>query len=105
MCDPEKGEVVRTAPPPPLKNHKNIGFSCNIDQDPLKITKLPSQQSMMGHYRHVSETPFPWRADDGPLLVAFRSSLHSINNKKQNKIVVSVEPPLTKVSESVHETE
>ena len=37
--------------PPPLKNHKNIGFPNNIDPDPLKITKLPSQHSMVGHYQ------------------------------------------------------
>ena len=41
------GQGVRT----PLKNHKNIGFPSNIDPDPLKITKLPSQHSMVGHYR------------------------------------------------------
>ena len=55
---------------PPVKNHINIGFPSSIDPDPLKITKLPSQQSMVGHYRH---------ADDGPLLVAYRFSLHPIN--------------------------
>ena len=57
--------------PPLLKNHKNIGFPNNIDMDPLKITKLPSQHSTEGHYRHTSKTPFQWWAEDGPLLVAF----------------------------------
>ena len=42
----------------PLKNKKNIGFPSNIDPDSLKITKLPNQHSMVGHYRHASETPF-----------------------------------------------
>ena len=51
--------------PLPLKNQKNIGFPSNIDPDSLKITKLPSQHSMIGHYR--------------PILVAFRSSLHPLN--------------------------
>ena len=59
--------------PPPLKNHKNIGFSSNIGLDPLKITKLPSQHTMLGHHRHASETPngvsvflaFRWQTDDG----------------------------------------
>ena len=59
-------------PPPPLKNQKNIGFPSNIDQDLIKITKLLSQHSMVGHYRH---------ANDDPLLVAFRSSFHPISNK------------------------
>ena len=39
---------------PPLKNHKNIGFLINTCLDPLKITKLPSQHSMLGHHRHAS---------------------------------------------------
>ena len=73
------GQGVRT----PQKIHKNIGFHGNIDPDPLKVAKLSSQHSMVGHYRHASETLFNsvsrWRADDSPLLVAFRSSLHSIN--------------------------
>ena len=30
---------------PPLENNKNIGFLSNTDPDPLKITKLPIQQS------------------------------------------------------------
>ena len=51
-----EGQGVRT--PPPLKNHKDIGFPSNIDLDPLKITKLPSQHSMLGHHLHASETPF-----------------------------------------------
>ena len=35
--------------PDPPENHKNIGFPSNIDPDPLKITKQPSQHSMVGH--------------------------------------------------------
>ena len=34
---------------PPLKNHKNIGFLSNTGPDPLKITKISSQHSMLGH--------------------------------------------------------
>ena len=47
--------------PPPLKNQTSIGFPGNIYPDPLKITKLPSQYSMVDHYRHASETPFQWQ--------------------------------------------
>ena len=50
--------------PPPMKNHKNIWFTSNIDLDPLKITKLPSQHSMLGHHRHANETPFNGVSDD-----------------------------------------
>ena len=50
-------------PPPPLKNHKNIGLLSNTGPDLLKIKKLPSQRSMLGHHWPVpvSETPFEWR--------------------------------------------
>ena len=41
----------------PLENHKNLGFLSNTDLAPLKITKLPSQHSRLGHHRHASETP------------------------------------------------
>ena len=36
--------------PIPLKNRKNIGFLSNTGLDPLKISKLPSQHSMLGHH-------------------------------------------------------
>ena len=42
--------------PPPEKSQK--GFPSDIDQDPLKITKLPSQHVMVGHYWHARETVF-----------------------------------------------
>ena len=68
---------------PPLKNHKNIGFSSNTGPDPLKITKLPSQHSMLGHHR------FRWWADDGPLIVVLGSPLPSstmTRKKKHSKV-------------------
>ena len=80
--DPEGGQGVWIPHP---ENHKNIGFSRNIDPDPLKFTKLPSQHSMVGCYQHATETPFHWWADDGPLLVAVRSlSIPSTKNNKKN---------------------
>ena len=36
----------------PLNNHKKIGFLSNTGPDPLKITKLQSQHSMLGHHQH-----------------------------------------------------
>ena len=48
---------------------KNIGFLSNIGPDPLKIIKLPSQHSMLGHHRPACETPFKWRFAGGPLMV------------------------------------
>ena len=69
-ADPEGGGGAGgpDSSPPPLKNHKNIGFPSNIDLDPLKITKLPSQHSMVGHYPHASKTPFQWRFAGGPMM-------------------------------------
>ena len=37
----------------PLEKSQNVGFPSNIGPDPLKITKLPSQHSMLGHHRHT----------------------------------------------------
>ena len=50
----------------PLENHKNIGFFSYTGPDPLKIVKLPSQLSILGHNWHDSETPFQWRFAGGP---------------------------------------
>ena len=63
-ADPEGG----TGGPDPPENHKNIGFLSNIGPDPLKITKLPSQHTTVGHYQPVSETPFKWRFAGGPMM-------------------------------------
>ena len=65
--DPEGGQGVQT----PLKNHKNIGFPSNNDPDPLNITKLPSQHSMVGHYRRARETPLQWCFAYGPMMAHF----------------------------------
>ena len=56
-------------PDPPEKSQKYRVLT-NSCQDPMKITKLTSQHSMLGHHRHASET-FRWRADDGPSIVVF----------------------------------
>ena len=57
--DPEGG--VAGGWDPALKNHKTIGFLSNTSPDHIKIHKLPSQYSMLGHYRQASETPFTQR--------------------------------------------
>ena len=51
---------------PPLENHKNIVLFSNTVPDPLKIAKLPSQLSILGHNRQASEMPFKWRFAGGP---------------------------------------
>ena len=66
-ADPERG----TGGPDPLKNHKNKGFLSSTGLDPLKITKLPIQHSMLGHHQHTSETPFKWRFTGGLMMPAY----------------------------------
>ena len=53
-----------SGPPPPKKKKKkkniyikNIGFLKNTGLDPLKITKLPSQHSMLGHHQRFAGGP------------------------------------------------
>ena len=77
----------------PLKNHKNIGFLSNTGPYPLKKHKLQSQKSLLGHYRHASETPY-----DGPLILALGSSLPLKLKKKR----CQSGPPLTRLSGSAH---
>ena len=76
-------------PPPPLKNRKNIEFLNNTAPDPLKITKLPSKHSMLGHHWHASEMPIKWRFAGGPI---------------KAHLFVKVGPPLTQLFGSAHET-
>ena len=52
---------------PPEKS-QNIGLRSNIDPDPLKIAKLPSQYSMFGYQQHASEMPFKWSFAGGPMM-------------------------------------
>ena len=91
-ADPERGQWD----PDPLKNHKNIGFLSNTGPDPLKITKVPSQHSMLGHYRYASKTPFKCRFTGGTMMARFKCYLDPL----------SIIPwtPLTKLSRSTHVT-
>ena len=61
-ADPEGGGGggggVRT---PPWKSLKIWVFFSNTGPDPLKIAKLPSQHSILGHNWLATETPFKWR--------------------------------------------
>ena len=87
MGRPEGGGD-RGSRPPPLKNHKNIGFFSNTGPEPMKNQVSTSQHSMLGHHRPASKT----------LLALFGSSLpHYLKEKN-----VRVGPPLTKLSGSAH---
>ena len=92
---------VRT---PPLKNHKNKGFLRNTGSDPLKITKLQSQLSMLGHHWpvSVSETPFKWHFSGGPMMARLSDIWIVFPLSKKKEDVVRVGPPLAKLSGSTH---
>ena len=66
--------------PTPLKIHKNIGLRSILFWIPRKITKLPSQHSMLDHYRHATETPFKWRFASGPMIARFKRCLDPLIN-------------------------
>ena len=73
------GQEVRT---PALKNNKNIGFPSNISPDPLKSKNVQASLqwwAVIGTPAKRHFIAFHWRADDGPLLVAFESCLHPLN--------------------------
>ena len=61
----------RASGPHPLENYKNMGFLSNTGPDSLKITKLPSQNSMSGHNRPASETSYKKRFAGGPMMSRF----------------------------------
>ena len=83
-ADPEVG-TGGSGPPPPLKNHKNIGFLSNTDPSPLKNHKATKPTFNVGpssaRQRNAIEMAFRWRAmafrwraNDGPILVVFGST-------------------------------
>ena len=90
-----------SGPPPPPWKWKNIGFLSNTGPDLLKIEKLPSQHSMLGHHRPVpvSETPFHWRFAGGPMMDRFKSYLNSLSPHKKT---VRRCQSLAKLSGSAH---
>ena len=42
MCESRGGGTWDLDPPPPMKNHKNIGFSSNTGPDPLQKIAKPA---------------------------------------------------------------
>ena len=86
------GQGVRT--PPPLKYHKAIGFLSNTGPDPLENHKATMPAFYVGptsaRQRNAIKMAFRWRANDGPLIVVFESSLPLSN--KQTKRCQSLTP-------------
>ena len=79
-----------SGPPPLLKNRKHIGCLSNTAPDPLKIIKLPRQQSMLDDHRSLAGRRWP-------LIVVIGISL------KKKKNILKCGPHLTKLSGSAHE--
>ena len=83
----------RGSGPPPLKNHKNIGFHSNTG---------PSQHSMLGHHRHASEMPFKWRFAGGAHILWYLDPLssHKLKKQQQKRRCHKIGPSLAQLSGS-----
>ena len=90
--------------PPPQKNHKAKGFLSNTCPDLLKIAKLPSQHSMLGHRQPGIEMPCNSRFAGVPMMAYFQWYLDPLSPHQQIN-VARVGPPLTKFSGSAHVVE
>ena len=80
-----------------METRRAIGFLSNTGPDLMKMSKLPSQHSMLGHHRPASETPFRWRFAGGPMKAHFQwywigSSQASSAKRKQNIIRIELDP-------------
>ena len=78
-CMPRSRGGSRGSGPPPLINHKHIGFPSNTAPDPLKNHKATKPEFNVGPsstgQQNAILMAFCWRADDDQLLVLFGSSL------------------------------
>ena len=91
MCGSRGGAGGPDPPPSPLKNHRDIGLS-NSSPDPLKNHKATKPAL------NVGPLAIRWRADVGPHIVVFGSSLLSTTKKNPQSWT-----PLAKLSGSAHE--
>ena len=79
--DPEGGGggTVGPDPPPPEKSQK---YMVTIAILVRKITMLPlSQPLMLGHLRHVRETPSKWHFAGGPMMARLKWYLDPTKTK------------------------
>ena len=65
---PEGGGVLGSVPPPPPE--KTTTQEYRVSSDLLRITKLQSQHSMLGHHGPASDT-IQWRFAGGSLMARF----------------------------------
>ena len=64
FADPDGEQGVQTPPPPPMKNHQNIGFLSNTGQDPLKKHKAAKPVFNVG----LSTERQRWRFAEGHMI-------------------------------------
>ena len=85
----------RSRPSPLLKNHKNIGFLGNTGPDPLTNHKATKPAFNIGsssaRQRNAILMAFRWRANVGPLIVVFGSSLQH-QRKKHSRACLTLLP-------------
>ena len=90
MCGSRGEDRGSGPPPPPMKNHKHIGFSSNTGPDPLKIAATKPAfnlgWSIIGAPAKRHLMAFCWRTDDGPLIVVLGFLLPSSTKKKLSKL-------------------
>ena len=83
---------IRTVSPGPLL------FSSNTGTDPLKNHKVTKPALNVGpslvRQRNAISMAFRWRADVGPLMVVFGSSLPLSTKKKKKKTLTKSDPIL-----------
>ena len=97
MRGSRRGHGVRTPPPPPLKNHKNIGFLCNTDPDPLKYHKATKSALNVGDHQHATEMRFAGGQMMARLKWYLDLSFPSSIRKKREKNVIKFGPHLKKI--------
>ena len=72
--------------PDPLEIHKNIGFLCNTGRDTLKNNKAAKPafnvDPSSARQRNTISMAFRWRADDGPFIAVYASSIPPHQLKK-----------------------
>ena len=65
------GQGVRT-PPPPLQNHKNLGFLSNTGPDPLKNHKATKPEFNVGPSSACQQNTIKWCFAGVPMMARIR---------------------------------
>ena len=81
-ADPERGQGIRT--PPPLENHKNIGFLSNTGPDPLKNHNTTKPSFIFG--------PLIGMPAKRPLRVEFAWTVSPLLKKNKKKNLSKLDP-------------